>query len=75
MVLRQGAGMACIGIVIGVAAAAVLTRAMTSLLYDVRPTDWQTFLIAAIGLMVTALAASLLPALRAARIDPADAVR
>jgi putative ABC transport system permease protein len=75
MVLRQGLGTALGGIVVGVAAATLLTRLMASLLYDVQPTDPQTFAIAAVGLAVTALAASLVPALRAARIDPAETLR
>lgn len=48
---------------------------MASLLYDVRPTDLPTFASAAIGLALTALTASLLPALRAARIDPSETLR
>jgi hypothetical protein len=48
---------------------------MASLLCDVRPTDLQTFAIAAVGLTLTALMASLMPALRAARIDPAETLR
>ena len=75
MVVRQGAGMALAGNVIGVAAATLLTRVMASLLYEVRPTDPQTFAIAAVGLTLTALTASLVPALRAARIDPAETLR
>jgi predicted permease len=75
MMVRQGIGMALAGIVVGVAAATLLTRVMASLLYDVRPTDLQTFAIAAVGLTLTALIASLVPALEAARIDPAETLR
>jgi len=75
MVVRQGVGMALAGIVVGVAAATLLTRVMASLLYDVRPTDPQTFAIAAVGLTLTALTASLVPALSAARVDPAETLR
>jgi ABC-type lipoprotein release transport system permease subunit len=53
----------------------LLTRLMASLLYDVQPMDPQTFATAAVGLSVTALAASVIPALRAARIDPAETLR
>jgi ABC-type antimicrobial peptide transport system permease subunit len=75
MVVRQGFAMAAIGIGAGVAGAAILTRVMASLLYEVTPTDVPTFATAAIGLAVTALIASLIPALRASRIDPADTLR
>jgi putative ABC transport system permease protein len=75
MVVREGVGMASAGIVVGIAAAALLTRVMASLLHDVQPTDPQAFAFAAVGLMLTAFAASLVPALRAARIDPAETLR
>ena len=75
MVVRQGLAVALAGTVTGMATATLLTRVMASLLYDVRPTDPQTFAIAAAGLMLAALAAALVPALRAARIDPAETLR
>jgi putative ABC transport system permease protein len=75
MIVRQGFGMASIGIAVGVAVATLLTRVMTTLLYEVEPTDLQTFAIAAAGLTFTAVIASLVPALRAARIDPAETLR
>jgi putative ABC transport system permease protein len=75
MVVRQGIGMSLVGTSIGVVAAALLTRVMTSLLYDVRPTDLPTFAAAAVGLTLTAVTASLVPALRAARIDPSETLR
>jgi putative ABC transport system permease protein len=75
MVVRQGLGMALAGVVIGTAAATLLTRVMASMLYDVRPTDPQTFALAAVGLTLTALTASLVPALGAARIDPVETLR
>jgi putative ABC transport system permease protein len=46
-----------------------------SLLYEVAPTDLQTFALTAALLTVTAVKASLFPALRAARIDPAETLR
>jgi len=75
MMVRHGAGTALVGIVIGVASAALLTRVMAGLLYDVQPTDPPTFAAASIGLALTALMASLVPALRAARIDPSETLR
>jgi putative ABC transport system permease protein len=75
MIVRQGFRMATAGIIVGVAAAAMLTRVMTSLLFDVEATDPETFIAAAGGLLITALVASLVPALRAARIDPAETLR
>ena len=75
LVVRQAIGMSLVGIIVGVVAARLLTRVMASLLYDVGPTDPQTFAIASVGLMVTAVTASLLPALRAARIDPSETLR
>jgi len=75
MIVRQGLGMALVGIVIGIGVAAILTRAMASLLYEVEPTDLQTFAVAASGLILMAVLASLVPALRAARIDPAETLR
>ena len=75
MVVRQGFAMASGGIVAGVAIAMVLTRVMRTLLYEVEPTDLQTFAIAAAGLMLTAVIASLVPAFRAARIDAVETLR
>jgi putative ABC transport system permease protein len=75
MIVRQGVSMALVGIVVGVAGATALTRVMASLLYEVTPTDAQTLAIVPMGLALTALIASLVPALRAARIDPAETLR
>jgi putative ABC transport system permease protein len=75
MVVRQGVGMALAGIVVGLAAATLLTRVLASLLYEVAPTDLQTFAMTGVLLTVTAVTASLVPALRAARIDPAETLR
>jgi len=63
------------GIAAGVAAALVLTRLMTSLLYDVRAGDPATFAVVASILAITALLASWGPALRAAAVDPLTALR
>jgi predicted permease len=75
MVLAKGLRLAAIGLTIGLAAAFALTRLMESLLFDVRATDPITFAGVAALLMVVALAACWIPARRAMRIDPADALR
>jgi putative ABC transport system permease protein len=75
MVVRQGLGVALAGIGVGVAGAFLLTRMMESLLYQVEPTDPQTFSAVAIALALTALIASWGPALKAALVDPVIALR
>ena len=75
MVLGQGLRLSLSGIALGAAAAAALTRLLSRLLYQVSATDPATFaMIAAIFLLV-ALAASYIPAWRATRIDPLEALR
>ncbi len=61
--------------IIGIGAAFALTRLMASLLFDVSPADPATYAAVALGLVSAAVLASYLPALRAATIDPADALR
>jgi ABC-type antimicrobial peptide transport system permease subunit len=75
MVVRQGAMLAGLGVAIGLVAAAALTRLMASLLYGVEPTDPATFAIVGTLLMSVAVAASYVPARRAARMDPLEALR
>ncbi|MGH7618898.1 MAG: ADOP family duplicated permease [Gemmatimonadaceae bacterium] len=64
-----------VGVVIGLVAAAVASRALAGFLYGVDPTDVPTFMGAAVALIVSALAACVLPARRALRMDPALAMR
>ena len=75
MVLRQGMILAGIGVVVGLVAAVGLTRLMSSLLYGVEPTDPVTLGVVAALLTAVALVASYLPALRASRTDPLEALR
>ena len=75
MVLRQGMVLAGSGVVIGLLAAMGLTRLMSSLLYGVEATDPLTFGVVAARLSAVALLASYLPALRASRTDPVEALR
>jgi hypothetical protein len=73
--LRHGAAVAVIGIGCGIAAAAILTRAMSSLLFGVGALDPLTYAAVALALGSTAMLASYLPARRASRVDPAEALR
>lgn len=72
LVLRQGLALAGIGVVLGLAAAVGLTRLMSALLFGVAPLDPPTFAAAGLGAALLALAASWLPARRAARVDPIE---
>ena len=74
MVVRQGAALAAIGIVLGLAGAFALTRLLT-MLFGIGVTDALTFAAAPLGLMLVVLLATLLPALRATRISPVVALR
>jgi len=64
-----------LGIVIGVTAAILLSRFLAALLYGVTPTDALSFLSASLVLLIVALAASYIPARRAASVDPISALR
>jgi predicted permease len=75
MVSRQGLTMAGAGVVIGLVAALALTRYLRTLLFEISPTDPLTLGGVAAILLVVALAASWLPARRAAHVDPAVALR
>jgi predicted permease len=74
-VLNQGLRLALAGLAAGLAASLVLTRFLRSMIVGVGPTDLATLSTAAILLCVVALAASLIPARRAASIDPMQALR
>jgi ABC-type antimicrobial peptide transport system permease subunit len=67
--------MAGVGVMIGLAAAVGLTRYLRALLFEISPTDPLTLGAVALGLLAVALAASWLPARRAARVEPAVALR
>jgi len=70
--VRYGAGLAAVGVVIGLGAAAALSRLMGTLVYDVRTLDPPTYAIVAAVLTGAAALASWLPARRAAAVDPAE---
>jgi putative ABC transport system permease protein len=75
LVLRRGLAMALAGAAVGTVTALALTRSMASLLYGVTATDPLTFIVAPLLLALVALAACVLPAWRAARVDPKLALR
>ena len=75
LVFRQIASMMTIGAAIGFAAAFALTRYVTSILFDIQPHDPATFATAIGVLFVAGLAATVIPARRAMRVDPIDVLR
>ena len=75
MVLRQGLGLAGVGVLIGAALGVVVTRLLSALLYGVGATDSIAFLGAGGLLAFAALVASWVPAMRAAAVDPVIALR
>jgi len=75
LVLRSGATLAGIGLVIGVAGAVALTGVMRTLLYEVEPSDPLAVIVAIALLGITALAATIVPARRAMRVDPVQLLR
>jgi putative ABC transport system permease protein len=75
MVLRQGITLVLVGLAIGMAGALVLTRVLTTILFGVQPTDALTFLAVSMVLVAVAAAACLIPARRAASVDPMVALR
>jgi ABC-type antimicrobial peptide transport system permease subunit len=75
MVLREGAALSAVGIVLGLPLAALLGTALRSLLLDVKALDPLVFSIAPAVLALAALCATLIPARRATRVNPLDALR
>jgi len=75
LVVGQGMGLAVAGVVAGIAGAFVLTRLMSAVLFEVQATDPATFALVVVVLLGAALIASWLPARRALRIDPVQALR
>ena len=75
MVLREGATLLAIGLVAGMSASKLLTHALAGMLYDVRPDDPGAIALVSALLVIVGLGASLVPAYRATRIDPIQALR
>jgi ABC-type antimicrobial peptide transport system permease subunit len=75
LVLTEFMRLTVVGVALGLVGAYLLTRLMTSLLFGVTPTDVTTFVLVSITLSLVALVACLIPARRAARVDPLVALR
>jgi putative ABC transport system permease protein len=75
LIVRQGMVLTLAGIGLGLGGALLLTRLMSGLLYGVPSTDPITFCLVTLLLTAVALAAQLIPARRAARVDPVNALR
>lgn len=75
MFVRHGVILTGIGVAIGLVAAFILTRLMSSLLFQVSPVDPFTYCTVSLGLIAVAAFASYLPSRRAAAVDPAEALR
>lgn len=75
MVLGQGGVVAAIGVFVGLAAALAASGLLEAILFDVSPTDPATYAAVALGLFLVSLAACWVPARRASRLDPVEALR
>jgi ABC-type antimicrobial peptide transport system permease subunit len=75
LVLREGTYQAIVGLAIGLTGGVVLMRTFQSMLFGVAPADPLTLSIVGAGLLTTAIAACVIPARRAMRVDPVNAIR
>jgi len=75
MVLRQGTVLTAAGLVLGAAIALIAGRFMSSLLFETSPRDPLVFAAVGVSMLAVAIIACVLPALRAARVNPVNALR
>jgi putative ABC transport system permease protein len=75
MVMREAATLLVAGVVVGLVLAVIAARTATTLLFGLQPGDPATLAVAAAGLGAVAMLASYLPAWRASRLEPTDALR
>jgi ABC-type antimicrobial peptide transport system permease subunit len=75
MVLRQSGRLVGLGVILGLLAAFLLTRTMSSLLFGIRATDPISYVVVSLILGLVALLASYIPAYRATKVDPIEALR
>jgi ABC-type antimicrobial peptide transport system permease subunit len=75
LVLRQGLGLVALGVVVGLVSSFAVTRLLRNFLYEVQPLDPLTFVSVVVVLAAVALLACWLPARRAARVNPMEALR
>jgi putative ABC transport system permease protein len=75
LMARQALGVTLAGVVFGVGGAWALTRFLTSFLYGTQPTDLATFVVVPMALVGVSLLACYIPARRATKVDPAEALR
>jgi ABC-type antimicrobial peptide transport system permease subunit len=75
LILRQSAGVTVVGLAMGIGGALFATRVLRSMLFGVSATDSPTLIAVAALMGVVAIAASLVPAWRATRVDPLEAMR
>ena len=75
MVIVEGMKPTLLGVVLGTVGALAMGHVLASLIYGVKPTDPLTFLVVAVLLAAIALFATIIPAYRAAKVDPLVALR
>ena len=75
LIVGEGMALAAVGLVAGVCGALILTQTLQSMLYEVSPTDPSVLAATCVGVLAVAALASVAPALRALKVDPALALR
>jgi putative ABC transport system permease protein len=75
LVIKESAGLCLLGVALGLATSLVVTRFLKTLLYGIQANDMMTFAVASALIVLIAVMASLVPALRASEVDPLIALR